>query len=84
MKKVQKTITLKSDHISSDPHISIGRGIEKFEQALNILNFPLNIHFVVDAITIRKFNPEIKQYEIYKTIPFLSLPNQEPQQMRLF
>lgn len=84
MKKIQKTTTIKSNHISSDPHISIGRGIQKFEEALAILSFPLDINFIVDSIVIRKFNPEIKQYEIYRTIPFLSLPNQEPQQMSLF
>ena len=84
MKKIQKHTTIKSNHISSDPHISIGRGIVKFEEALAILNFPLDINFIVDAIVIRKFNPEIKQYQIYKTIPFLSLPNQEPEQMSLF
>lgn len=84
MKKVQKSTSIKSNHISSDPHISIGRGIVKFEEALEILNFPLDFNFIVDAIVIRKFNPEIRQYEIYKTIPFLSLPNQEPQQMSLF
>lgn len=84
MKKVQKGTTLKSNHISTDPHITIGRGIIKFNKALEILNFPLNINFLVNSIVIRKFNPIIKQYQVYKTIPFLGLENQEPEQLSLF
>ncbi len=84
MKKIQKNTTLKSNHFSSDPHISIGRGIIKFEEALAVLNFPLNIHFEINSVYIRKFNPNIKQYEIYKTIPFLGLPNEDEIQLSLF
>jgi len=84
MKKVQKSTTLKSNHLSSDPHISIGRGIQKYDEAIEVLNFYLDINFSINNIVIRKFNPEIKQYEVYKIFPFLGLPNQEPEQMSLF
>lgn len=84
MKKIQKNTTLKSNHVSSDPHISIGRGIVKFEEALAILNFPLEINFEIHSVCIRKFNPNVKQYEIYKIIPFLGLPSKDIEQLSLF
>ena len=84
MKKIKKSTTLKSNHTSTDPHISIGRGIVKYEEAMATLNFPLNINFEINSVCIRKFNPEIKQYEIFKIIPFLGLPSNETEQLSLF
>ena len=84
MKQIQKAVTVKSDSISSDPHISIGRGLKNLEQAHVLFNFPIDLKFECNGVSIRKYNPEIGQYEVNETFNFKSEPNQEPQQMSLF
>ena len=73
MKEIPKVIQFPVSHKSTDPHISIGRQLNR-EQLITAYNLVTTIHleFVCSGITIRKFNPERKQYDILENIPFES------------
>ena len=71
---------------SNEPHISIGRRIqpENIEIAKNIFSENPNITFNCNAIALRVFNDDRKQFDIIETFPFLGKELQEPIQGSLF
>jgi hypothetical protein len=77
LKEIMKTVTtslpLKSQHKSSDPHLSIARRLNP-EQLKKATHMFTSIHetFMCDAIYLRRFNPEKKQFDVVKSYPFLS------------
>lgn len=57
--------------ISKEPHLSIGRRLEENmikEARAKMKNIDLD--FYCDAVFVRLFNPQIKQYDLYTKIPF--------------
>lgn len=58
---------------SADPHLTIGRGLEKddLERLTNAAVFQqIDFDFFCNGILLRKFNPEKKYYEPLLEIPF--------------
>lgn len=57
----------------NNPHLSIGRGLnnDKLEIAKKKIR-DINLKFMCDNLAIRKFNPEIQQYEIIQRTYFNS------------
>lgn len=73
MKQFQKGKPFQPDGKSTDPHMSIGRQLthENMNEAVELFsNRIFDVKFVCDNLSIRKFNPEIGQYEIYKRFEF--------------
>lgn len=73
MKQFQKGKPFQPDGKSTDPHMSIGRQLtpEQINVAIELFsNRNFDIKFICDNLTIRKFNPEIGQYEFYKRFDF--------------
>ena len=71
MKEIPKQIQFHVNHKSSEPHISIGRQLSKEQLQIAYSLFQkVHLEFLCNGITIRKFNPERKQYDIVETIPF--------------
>lgn len=58
-------------HKNPEPHISIRRQLSTAQLQIGY-NLFLEVHleFLCNGITIRKFNPEHKQYGLVETIPF--------------
>ena len=71
MKEIPKEIQFSVNHKSSEPHISIGRQLssEQLQIAYSLFQ-KVHLEFLCNGITIRKFNPERKQYDLVETIPF--------------
>ena len=57
--------------ISKEPHLSIGRKLEEkaLKEAKSNLQ-QIDLDFYCDAVFVRVFNTEVKQYDIYAKIPF--------------
>lgn len=57
--------------ISKEPHLSIGRKLEekKIKEAKANMK-DIDLDFYCDAVFVRVFNTEVKQYDIYAKIPF--------------
>ena len=73
MKSVTTSVPVKNQHKSSDPHLSIARRLNP-EQLKKATQMFTSIHesFICDAIYLRRFNAEIKQFDVIKSYPFLS------------
>lgn len=73
MKQFQKGKPFRPDGKSVDPHMSIARLLtpEQMNEAIKLFsNRAFDTKFIFDNLTIRKFKPEIGQYEIYKRFEF--------------
>lgn len=78
MQQFHQTAPGERDDSLPEPHMSIARQLDK-EQLRTAYDLfasrTLDIEFVCDNIAIRKFNPGIGQYEVYKRFAFGSEPN---------
>lgn len=73
MKQFQKGKPFRPDGKSVEPHMSIARLLtpEQINVAVELFSHrTFNSKFICDNLTIRKFNPEMGQYEIYKQFEF--------------
>lgn len=70
-KAIKKTIT------NTTPHLTIGRRLneEQLKVAKEMFH-EINIHFPVTHLTLRKFNEERKQFDLYKHFPLLGNPKE--------
>lgn len=77
-KNVRNIITVTEMSKISRPHVSIGRDLSE-EQLTIALQFLNNKSFTFDCcqLALRKFDPNIGQYEIIQEFPFTGKPNQE-------
>lgn len=71
MKEIPKKILFSVNHKSLNPHISIGRQLSTTQLQIAYSLFQeVHLEFLCNGVTIRKFNPERKQYDTVETIPF--------------
>lgn len=73
MKKFLNDISLNVKQDSIVPHISIGRNLNPDQLAIAKELFSdqkVDINFLCEGLSIRRFNEQIKQYEIYKHFAF--------------
>lgn len=66
MKRIQKKLNIKNAYHSKDPHISIGRKLneENVQMALKMFA-KAKLDFNCNHLTLRRFNPDLKQYEVF-------------------
>ncbi|SOD13094.1 2'-5' RNA ligase [Pedobacter xixiisoli] len=86
MVRVQKNLGVTNQYKSKSPHMSIGRKMneENVEIALNMFA-DAKLEFNCANLVLRKFNPKIKQYDIFlEDFDFLGLPCKEEAQQSLF
>ncbi len=86
MVRIQKNLGVTNQYKSKAPHMSIGRKLSEknVEIALNMFA-DAKLEFNCSNLVLRKFNPNIKQYDIFlEDFDFLGLPRKEEAQQRLF
>ncbi|MDO5637909.1 MAG: 2'-5' RNA ligase family protein [Myroides sp.] len=78
MKEVLKDVTLvKKSHQTTTPHLTIGRQLsEKQLKSAKDLFKTIDLSFNMSHLTLRIYNNQIGQYEIYKTFPLLGKPKE--------
>ncbi|WP_366183635.1 2'-5' RNA ligase family protein [Flavobacterium ovatum] len=70
---------------SNEPHLSIGRQLKPDYIATAYRLFPfINLNFRCDSVTLRRFNPIIKQFEIIDRFSFNDNPKPVYKQGTLF
>jgi len=66
MRRVQKKLSIKNAYHSKDPHISIGRKLTEGNVQIALKMFAdAKLDFSCDHLVLRKFNPDLKQYEFF-------------------
>jgi 2'-5' RNA ligase len=71
IRKIHQSLQLEPLFQNNEAHISVGRRLKPKEIAVAYILFPsIDMHFVCDSITLRRFNPKIKQFEIINRFDF--------------
>lgn len=78
MKQILKDVTLvKKDHLTTTPHLTIGRNLTKSQLKIaQKMIQDIDLSFAINNLTLRKFNQQLKQYEVYKDFPLLGKPKE--------
>ncbi|GEC71484.1 2'-5' RNA ligase [Flavobacterium flevense] len=86
MKHVNQSFRAKTIIKSSEPHLSIGRKLspENIATAYRLFSEPIDLNFVCNRITLRCFNPEMRQFEIIEHFEFKNNPKPTFEQGTLF
>lgn len=86
MGRIHKNLGVTNLYKSKSPHMSIGRKLSEENVALALNMFAdAKLDFNCNHIVLRKFNPEIKQYDVFADdFPFLALPCEVEAQPSLF
>jgi hypothetical protein len=85
MKVISSALKIKNLYKSNDPHLSIARKLNEEQLQIAVNLFPqINASFLCDAIFLRQFNPELKQFEIIDSFLFKGETSQEEIQGSLF
>jgi 2'-5' RNA ligase len=86
LKHVNQTFRFKTLLKNNDPHLSIGRKLspENIAKAYQLFSNLIELNFVCDSVTLRCFNPVIKQFEIIDSFPFNDNPIATYEQGTLF
>lgn len=73
MKQIIKESTrIKKQHTTTTPHITIGRKLNPKElKTANKLFTDIFLKFSIDSLILRKYEPNVGQYTVYKKLPFL-------------
>lgn len=76
MKKITTSLILKQIYKSNEPHLSIARKLdhEKLSIAYNLF-LKTTLHFQCDKVYLRKFNSNLKQFEIIDSFHFEGIVN---------
>lgn len=71
MKNLTASLTIKKMYKSSDPHLSIARKLDdnKLKRASDLFQ-KIELMFFCDRIYLRKFNPELKQFDVIESFLF--------------
>ena len=73
IRKIHQSLQLEHLFQNNEAHISVGRRLKPKEIATAHILFPsIDMHFVCNNITLRRFNPKIKQFEIINRFEFKS------------
>lgn len=83
MKHLNNSLCITEKKTNNDPHMSVARRLspEALGKAKALFE-EVDLNFTCDHVVIRKFNPEIEQFEIIERFPFNNKP--EYKQRRLF
>lgn len=86
MVRVQKNLGITNLYKSKAPHISIGRKLSAENVAIALKMFEnAKLNFNCTHLVLRKFNPNIKQYEVFlEDFDFLGLSCKQKAQQMLF
>ena len=86
MKHVNQSFRAKTITKNSEPHLSIGRKLspENIATAYKLFSEPIDLNFVCNRITLRLYNPEIRQFEIIEHFEFKNNPKPTFEQGTLF
>ena len=89
MRRFNKSFPIPKDKVSDNPHLTIGRGLSesKIEAAYGLFgNDAVGFNFNCSGIFLRKFNAEIKQFDIIDYFEFGNPDNELPEsdQLSLF
>lgn len=74
MSKFHRHAPIQLESISKEPHITIGRRLkdDQLEVAKRLFNKRrISLRFVCDGISLRKFDPDKKQYFVAEQFPFV-------------
>ena len=74
---LNETNVIKKAITNTTPHLTIGRRLneEQLHQAKQLFQ-EINIHFPITHLTLRKFNEEKKQFDLYQHFPLLGKPKE--------
>lgn len=74
---LKETNGIKKSITNTTPHLTIGRQLnEKQLKVAKEMFQEINIHFPVTHLTLRKFNEEKKQFDLYQHFPLLGKPKE--------
>ena len=76
MKHLNNSLCISEKKTSNDPHMSVARRLspEALGKAKALFD-KVDLNFTCDHVVIRRFNPDIKQFEIIDRIPFNNKPD---------
>lgn len=75
MKRINDTLIIQHLHKSDDPHLSIARRLSPEQVQIAFRMFPfIDAHFLCNSVVLRKFNEQIKQFEVTDTFMFQGNP----------
>ena len=86
MKHVNQSFQAKTLFKNNEPHLSIARQLspEHIATSYRLFSKPIDLNFVCDNISLRLFNPNIKQFEIISHFEFKNNPKPTWEQGTLF
>ncbi|HJR99530.1 MAG TPA: 2'-5' RNA ligase family protein [Flavobacterium sp.] len=84
--QVNQSFRAKTLFKNTEPHLSIGRRLsaENLTKAYYLFSDPIELQFICDNISLRLFNPDIKQFEIIEHFEFKNNPPPVYKQGTLF
>jgi len=86
MKHIHQSFRVKTLLRNNEPHLSIGRKLstENIAAAYRLFSNPVEFNFICSSISLRLFNPSIKQFEIIERFEFKNNPKPTFEQGTLF
>lgn len=74
---LQQTQHIKKSITNTTPHLTIGRRLNKEQllQAQQLFQY-IDVVFLITHLTLRKFNEEKKQFDVYQHFPLLGNPKE--------
>lgn len=86
MKHVNQYFRVKTLFKNSEPHLSIARKLssEYISKSYKLFSKPIDLNFDCVGVTLRQFNPNVKQFEIITHFDFKNKPKPTFEQGTLF
>jgi len=86
MKYIHQSFKVKTLLRNNEPHLSIGRKLnrEQIAAAHRLFSNPIALNFVCGSVSLRIFNPDVKQFEIIEHFEFKNNPKPTLEQGTLF
>ncbi len=69
---IHQSFTFETVFTNDEPHISIARRLKphKLAKAFQFFAAGIELNFICDSLSLRQFNPKLKQFEIINYFPF--------------
>jgi len=86
MKNIHQSFRYEILFKNNEPHMTIARQLKpnKIEKAYRFFSNGINLNFVCDSVSLRLFNPTVKQFEIINRFQFNDNPKASYEQGTLF
>jgi 2'-5' RNA ligase len=86
MKQVNQSFKVKTLLKNNEPHLSIARKLtpEQLASSYRLFSKAIDLNFICNSITLRRFNPDVKQFEIMDHFEFKNNPKNTFVQGTLF